>query len=45
MEPVAGISVRIEIFCEMADIELVVIDEDTKLRSFKQELRNNEVAY
>jgi L-arabinose isomerase len=29
----------------MADIELVVIDEDTKLRSFKNELRLNNAAY
>lgn len=35
----------IEMFCEMADIELVVIDEETRLRSFKQELRWNEAAY
>jgi L-arabinose isomerase len=27
----------------MADVELVVIDADTKLRSFKQELRWNDV--
>jgi L-arabinose isomerase len=36
---------HIEIFCEMADIELVVIDADTKLRSFKNELRLGEAAY
>jgi L-arabinose isomerase len=36
---------HIEIFCEMADIELVVIDADTRLRSFKQELAWNEAAY
>ncbi len=36
---------HIEVFCEMADIELVVIDEETKLRSFKNELRLGEVAY
>jgi L-arabinose isomerase len=35
----------IEIFCEMADMELVVIDKDTNLRSFKQELCWNEVTY
>lgn len=36
---------HIEMFAEMADVELVVIDQDTKLRQFKQELRWNEVAY
>ena len=36
---------HIEIFSEMADLELVVIDEETKLRAFKQELRWNEAAY
>jgi L-arabinose isomerase len=36
---------HIEIFAEMANVELVVIDEDTKLRSLKQELRQNEAAY
>jgi L-arabinose isomerase len=36
---------HIEIFCEMADVELVVIDADTRLRSFKNELRQNEAAY
>lgn len=36
---------HIEIFCEMADVELVVIDADTKLRSFKNELRLGEVVY
>jgi len=36
---------HIEAFCEMADVEIVVIDADTKLRSFKQELRLGEVAY
>ena len=35
----------IEIFSEMADIELVVIDADTKLRDFKDRLRWNEAAY
>jgi len=29
----------------MAGLELVVIDTDTKLRQFKQELNWNEVAY
>ncbi len=35
----------IEIFCEMADMELVVIDENTTLRGFKNELRWNEAAF
>ncbi len=35
----------IEDFAAMAGIELVVIDADTKLRQFKQELEWNEVAY
>jgi L-arabinose isomerase len=35
----------IEDFCEMADIEHVVIDENTSLREFKNELRWNEAAY
>ncbi len=32
---------HIEIFAEMADVELVVIDGDTKLRAFKNELRGS----
>jgi L-arabinose isomerase len=36
---------HIEIFCEMADVELLVIDQNTKLREFKNEIRWNEVAY
>ena len=36
---------HIEAFCEMADVEMVVIDEETKLRSFKNELLLGEVAY
>lgn len=35
----------IEIFCEMADVELVVIDANTNLRDFKAELRWNNAAY
>jgi L-arabinose isomerase len=35
----------IEDFAGMAGIELVVIDADTRLRQFKQELRWNEVYY
>ena len=34
----------LEDFAEMAGIELVVIDGDTKVRQFKQELRWNEVC-
>jgi L-arabinose isomerase len=29
----------------MADVDLVVIDADTRLRQFKQELKWNEVYY
>ncbi|MEM7374137.1 MAG: L-arabinose isomerase [Bacteroidota bacterium] len=36
---------HLEDFAEMADIELLVIDQDTSLRNFKQSLRNNEVYY
>jgi L-arabinose isomerase len=35
----------LEDFAAIADIELVVIDADTKVRSFKQELLWNETAY
>jgi L-arabinose isomerase len=35
----------IEDFAEIAGIELLVIDEKTTLRDFKQSLRNNEVYY
>jgi L-arabinose isomerase len=35
----------LEDFASMAGIELVVIDDDTKVRAFKQELRWNEVYY
>ena len=34
-----------EIFAEMADVELVVIDAGTKLRDFKNQLRWNEASY
>ena len=36
---------HMEAFAEMAGIELVVIDADTKLRVFKNELRWNEAYY
>jgi L-arabinose isomerase len=35
----------IEDFAGLAGVELVVIDADTRLRQFKQELRWNEVYY
>ena len=36
---------HLEDFAEIAGIEMVLIDHDTKLRDFKQTLRNNEVYY
>jgi L-arabinose isomerase len=36
---------HMEDFAEMAGIEYVVIDEDTKLSEFKKELRWNEIYY
>ncbi len=36
---------HMEDFAEMAGVEVVVIDADTKLRDFRQDLRNNEVYY
>jgi len=35
----------LEDFAEMAGIELVIIDDTTRLRDFKKELRHNEVYY
>ena len=35
----------LEDFAEIAGIELVIIDERTGVRAFKQELRSNEVYY
>ncbi len=35
----------LEDFAEMLDIELVVIDQETELRRFKQELKWNEIYY
>ena len=35
----------IEDFAEMAGVEILIIDESTKMRDFKRELRNNEVYY
>jgi L-arabinose isomerase len=36
---------HMEDFAEMAGIEYVVIDEDTKLSEFKKELKWNEIFY
>jgi L-arabinose isomerase len=36
---------QMEAFAEMAGVELVVIDDETKLRTFKSELRWNEAHY
>ncbi len=35
----------LEDFADIAGIELVVIDANTQLRQFKQQLRGNEVYY
>jgi L-arabinose isomerase len=35
----------LEMFAEMAGVELLVIDNDTTLRSFKNELRWNEAYF
>ena len=34
-----------EDYAEIADIELLLIDKDTTMRCFKQDIRNNEVYY
>jgi L-arabinose isomerase len=36
---------HLEDLAEIANLELVVIDKSTELRSFKQQLRNNEIYY
>jgi L-arabinose isomerase len=36
---------HIETYAEIADIELLIIDKNTSLRNFKQDLRNNEMYY
>jgi L-arabinose isomerase len=36
---------HIEDYAEIANIELLIIDNDTTIRSFKQDIRNNEVYY
>ncbi len=38
-------SEQLEDFAKIAGIELVVIDDDTKLRAFKNELRHNDLYY
>jgi L-arabinose isomerase len=34
-----------EDYAEIADMEMLIIDKDTTIRSFKQDIRNNEVYY
>ena len=34
-----------EDYAEIADIELLIIDKDTNIRQFRQDMRNNEVYY
>jgi L-arabinose isomerase len=36
---------HIEDYAEIADIELLIIDNNTTIRSFKQDIRNNEMYY
>ncbi len=36
---------HLEDLAEIANLELMVIDDSTKIRTFKQELRNNELYY
>ena len=36
---------HMEDFAEIAGVELAIIDKDTKLRAFQQQLRNNELYY
>jgi L-arabinose isomerase len=36
---------QLEDYAEIAGIEFVLIDEETRLRQFKQELRTNSVYY
>ena len=35
----------LEDYAEIADIEMLIIDKDTTIRNFKQDIRNNEVYY
>jgi len=34
-----------EDYAEIADVELLIINKDTNIRNFKQDIRNNEVYY
>jgi len=34
-----------EDYAEILDIEMLIIDKDTNIRNFKQDIRNNEVYY
>lgn len=36
---------HMEDFAEIADMEILIIDKDTTIRNFKQDIRNNEVYY
>ena len=36
---------HLEAYAEIADIELLIIDANTTIRSFKQDIRNNEMYY
>ncbi len=36
---------HMEDFAEIAGVELAMIDQDTKLRAFQQQLRDNEIYY
>jgi L-arabinose isomerase len=36
---------QMEDFAEIAGVEVVIIDADTRIREFKQQLRNNELYY
>jgi len=36
---------HIEDYAEIADMELLVIDKDTTIRNFRQDIRNNEMYY
>ena len=36
---------HLEDFAEIAGIELAIIDAETRLRAFRQQLRNDEIYY
>jgi L-arabinose isomerase len=38
-------SEHIEDLAEIAGVEVAIIDAETKLREFRQQLRNNEIYY